>query len=207
MKSLHEYITSRNHQYEFRIKIANVDPKGEVMERIKNALDAYELDSVTPAKSMPIQEHRDFPKLGSCECWQFEATVNYPTTSVQIAQMIRERSGINPEWVCVYNKRQADDNDTFEAYGKDRTGSLLLDPKLEDVAGAQELVGDKRKESLLKELSGMSPKMAGFNEPELTSVRATERTKPAKTTNQTPQGNTSTIGTVKVKNPDPRKGK
>jgi hypothetical protein len=208
MKSLTEYIASRNQPYEFRIKIANINPKGEVMERIKNALDSYELESVTPAKSLPIQEHKEFPKWGACECWQFEAAVNYPTTSVQIAQLIRERSGINPEWVCVYNKRQADDNDTFEAYGKDHEGSLLLDPVLKDAPGGQELVGDKRKDSMLKELSKHEPVMTALkSNAELVSTRATEKTPAAKTTNQVPQGNTSPIGTHKNKIPSPRKGK
>jgi hypothetical protein len=201
MKSLQEYIASRNQPYEFRIKLAKIDPKGEIMERIKHALDAYELVSVTTAKSLPIQEHREFPKWGACECWQFEATVSYPTTPVQIAQLIRERAGINPEWVCVYGKQQADDNDAFEAYGKDHEGSLLLDSELKDVAGAQDLVGDKRKESMLKELDAQSPKLMGFKEPELTSTRAPERTKAAQTTNQIPQGTTSPVGSQQNKLP------
>ena len=201
MKSLHEYIASRNQPYEFRIKLAKINPKGEIMERIKHALDSYELVSVTPAKSLPVMEHREFPKWGACECWQFEATVNYPTTNVQIAQLIRERAGINPDWICVYGKQQADDNDAFEAYGKDHEGSLLLNHKLQDVAGAQDLVGDKRKESMLKELDAQSPKLTGFKDPKLTAMRASERTKAAQTTNQLPQGTASPVGTTKNKLP------
>lgn len=207
MKSLQEYIASRNQPCEFRIKLAKINPKGEIMERIKHALDSYELVSVTTPKSLPIQEHREFPKWGACECWQFEATVNYPTTSVQIAQLIRERAGINPEWVCVYGKQQADQNDAFEAYGKDHEGSLLLDSDLKDVPGAQELVGDKRKESMLKELDAQSPKLTGFKEPALTSTRASGNTPAAQTTNQLPQGTTSPVGTHQNKVTDMRKGK
>jgi hypothetical protein len=203
MKSLHEYIASRNQPYEFRIKLAKINPKGEIMERIKNALDSYELNTVTTPKSLPIQEHREFPKWGPCECWQFEATVNYPTTPVQIAQLIRERAGINPEWVCVYGKQQADDNDAFEAYGKDHEGSLLLDNELKDVAGAQELVGDKRKDSMLKELDAQSPKLMGFKNNDPTA----EKTQAAQTTNQLPQGTTSPMGTKQNKITDMRKGK
>ena len=196
MKSLQEYIASRNQPYEFRIKRAKIDPKGEIMERIKHALDAYELATITPANSLPIQEHREFPKWGACECWQFEATVNYPTTPVQIAQLIRERAGINPEWVCVYGKQQAEDNEEHE-------GSLLLDNELKDVPGAQELVGDKRKDSMLKELDAQSPKLMGFknNDP------VAEKTKEAQTTNALPQGTTSPVGTHQNKITDMRKGK
>ena len=205
MKSLHEYIASRNQPYEFRIKVAKQNPN-DMMEEIKNALDAYELVSITKAKSFPVMEHKEFPKWGSCECWQFEAAVNYPTTPVQIAQLLRERTGMNADWVCVYGKQQAEQNDYAEAYGKDHEGSLLLDDKLKDVAGAQELVGDKRKDSMLKELGAQSPKLTGFKEPELTSTRAKERTKPAQTTNALPQGTKSPVGSQQNKLP-PIKGK
>jgi hypothetical protein len=206
MKSLHEYIASRNQPYEFRIKVAKQNPN-DIMEEIKNALDAYELVSVTKAKSLPVMEHKEFPKWGSCECWQFEATVNYPTTPVQIAQLLRERTGMNADWVCVYGKQQAEQNDYAEAYGKDHEGALLLDGELKDIAGAQELVGDKRRDSMLKELDAQSPRLTALkSNDELVKTRAKERTKPAATTNQIPQGNTSPLGMHKPKLP-PIKGK
>ena len=207
MKSLTEYIAARNQPYDFRIKIAKIEPKGEIMERIKNALNAYELVSVTAAKSLPIQEHREFPKWGACECWQFEASVAYPTINTQIRQLIVERAGINPEWVCVYGKQQADDNDAFEAHGKDHTGSLLLDNELKDVPGAQDLVADKRKDSLLRELEAQSPKLTALkSNEELVKEQALEKTKAAQTTNQLPQGTKSPVGSQQNKLP-PIKGK
>jgi hypothetical protein len=207
MKSLHAYIAERNTNYEFRIKVAKQNPK-DIMEEIKNALDAYELVSVTAPKSLPVMEHREFPKWGACECWQFEATVAYPTTAAQIAQLLRERTGMQAEWVCVYGKQQAEQNDYAEAYGKDHTGALLLDNELKDVPGAQELVGDKRRDSMLKELDTQSPKMVALeSNPELTSTRATERTKAAATTNQIPQGVKSPVGSNQNKITDMRKGK
>jgi hypothetical protein len=200
MKNLHDYIAERNSNYSFRIKVAKQNPK-DIMEEIKNALDAYELVDITTPKSLPVQEHREFPKWGPCECWQFEATVSYPTTGVQIAQLLKERTGMQAEWVCVYGKQQADDNDAFEAYGKDHEGSLLLDGELKDVAGAQDLVGNRRKDSLLKELEEQSPKLTGFKDPKLTSTRATEKTKAAQTTNQLPQGTKSPVGSQQNKLP------
>ena len=200
MKNLHDYIAERNSNYSFRIKVAKQNPK-DIMEEIKNALDAYELVDITTPKSLPVQEHREFPKWGPCECWQFEATVSYPTTGVQIAQLLKERTGMQAEWVCVYGKQQADDNDAFEAHGKDHEGSLLLDSELKDVAGAQDLVGNRRKDSLLKELEEQSPKLTGFKEPELTSTRASEKTKAAQTTNQLPQGTKSPVGSQQNKLP------
>jgi hypothetical protein len=207
MKSLHAYIAERNTNYEFRIKVAKQNPK-DIMEEIKNALDAYELVSVTAPKSLPVMEHREFPKWGACECWQFEATVAYPTTAVQIAQLLRERTGMQAEWVCVYGKQQADQNDYAEAYGKDHTGALLLDGELKDVAGAQDLVGDRRKDSMLKELEQHAPVMSALkSNDELVKTRAAEKTKPASTTNQIPQGVKSPVGSNQNKITDMRKGK
>ena len=201
MKNLHDYIAERNSNYSFRIKVAKQNPK-DVMEEIKNALDAYELVDITTPKSLPVQEHREFPKWGPCECWQFEATVAYPTTQVQIAQLLKERTGMQAEWVCVYGKQQADDNDTFEAYGKDHEGSLLLDSELKDMPGGQDLVGDRRKNSMLKELEKQSPKMVALeSDAELVSTRASERTKAAQTTNQLPQGSKSPVGSQQNKLP------
>lgn len=201
MKSLHDYIAERNSNYSFRIKVAKQNPK-DIMEEIKNALDAYQLVDITAPKSMPVQEHREFPKWGPCECWQFEATVAYPVTSPQIYQLLRERTGMQAEWVCVYGKQQADDNDAFEAYGKDHEGALLLDSELKDVPGAQDLVADKRKDSLLKELDQQSPKMVALeSDAELVSTRASERTRPAATTNQLPQGSKSPVGSQQNKLP------
>jgi hypothetical protein len=206
MKSLHDYIAERNSNYSFRIKVAKQNPK-DIMEEIKNALDAYQLVDITTPKSMPVQEHREFPKWGACECWQFEATVAYPVTSPQIYQLLRERTGMQAEWVCVYGKQQADDNDAFEAYGKDHEGALLLDSELKDVPGGQDLVGDKRKDSLLKELDAASPKMVALeSDADLISTRSKERTKPAATTNQLPQGSKSPVGSQQNKLP-PVKGK
>ena len=206
MKSLHAYIAERNSNYDFRIKVAKQNPN-EIMEEIKNALDAYELVSITKAKSLPIQEHREFPKWGACECWQFEATVAYPTTTVQIAQLLKERTGMQAEWVCVYGKDQAEQNEAFEAYGKDHTGSLLLNSELKDAPGGQDLVAEKRKDNLLKELDKQSPKMVALeSDADLVNQRAGERTKPAQTTNQLPQGTKSPVGSQQNKLP-PIKGK
>ena len=90
MKPFQSYIYELNKPYEFRIKMATIDPK-TVMEQIKNALDTWQLESVSAVKSLPIQEHREFPQWGPCECWTFDVKVAYPCNTVQIRQTIKER--------------------------------------------------------------------------------------------------------------------
>lgn len=153
MKPFQQYIFELSKPSEFRIKLAGVNPKGEVMERIKNALDAYQLESISAVKSLPIQEHREFPQWGGpCEAWQFDIKVKYPTTNIAMKQVIYERAAINPDWISVRNLNEANYTDDAEALGKDRKGALLDTDELEYEKGAQALVGKNRMGSLIKEL-------------------------------------------------------
>lgn len=180
MKSLHDYIAERNTTYNFKVKCAKKNPS-DVMEQIKNALDAYELVTISKPKSMPVAEHVEFPKAGACECWQFDVEVAYPVTSVQIGQILRERAGLSPDMCSVHSKDTAEQTEAAEAHGKDHKGALLTDENLKDEPGAQDLVGEKRTTSLLKEL-------------EKNSVKVAEKTAKAKTTNDLPEGTKSPVG-------------
>lgn len=201
MKHFQQYIFELNKKYEFRIKLATVEPKGEIMERIKNAINTYELDSVSAVKSLPIMEHREFPRWGPCECWQFDVTVNYPVIAAQLRQVIKERAGINPDWICVRNLNEAEDTEEAESYGHDHKGALLDDAELKAQPGGQELVGQSRIGSLLKELESRQYEVAGNDR---TDGKNTVTT--GKTTNDAPMGKTSTVGSRKNKIPDPTKG-
>jgi hypothetical protein len=194
MKPYQQYIFEINKVYEYRVKIAGINPTGQTMERIKNALDAYCVETVSTPKSLPIQEHRDFPKMGATECWTFEVAVKYPTTAMQLRQLIKERAGINADAVCVYGKNEDDFNEEFEAKGKDHEGSLLQQHEMKEDEGGQELVGQARRDSLLKELSARTYEFAQDSK------------EAGKTTNEIPTGDKSPVGNHKVKTYTPPKG-
>lgn len=151
MKPFQTYIAELNKPYEFRIKMATINPS-TVMEQIKNALDTYQLESVSPVKSIPIQEHREFPQWGPCECWTFDVKVTYPTTVPAIRQTLKERAGLNPDWINVRTLGEAVDTEEAEMRGKDHKGALLDEEELKADEGGQELAGQIRIGSLLKEL-------------------------------------------------------
>jgi hypothetical protein len=69
--------------------------------------------------------------------------------------LVAERAGINAECVCVYPLNQDVYNEEFEAHGKDHEGAVLTDAELKDAPGAQELAGQVRVGSLLKELESL----------------------------------------------------
>ena len=194
MKSYQQYVFELNKVYEYKVKVAGTNPTGEVMERIKNALDAHDLQTVSAAKSMPIQEHREFPKMGAVECWMFEVAIKYPTTPEQLRQLIKERAGINPECVCVWPKDQYEYNEEFEAHGQDHEGALLEQPELKADAGGQELAGQQRTDSMLKELSSRTYEFAAKSEAD------------GKTMDKTPTAAKSPVGSTQVKLPTPPKG-
>jgi hypothetical protein len=182
MKPFQSYIAELNKPYEFRIKLATVNPKGEVMDRIKAALETYQLESVSAVKSLPIQEHREFPQWGPCECWMFDIKVAYPTTVPQIRQTIKERAQLNPDWIVVRNLHEAEATEEAEQVGKDHTGALLDETELKDAPGAQELAGQSRISSLIKELESRKYEFA-----------ATEKTTGVMSTESV--GTTSPVGT------------
>jgi len=193
MKPFQSYIYEMNKPYEFRIKMATINPK-DVMEQIKNALNTWQLESISAVKSMPIQEHREFPQWGPCECWTFDVKVAYPCNTVQIRQTIKERAQINPDWIVVRNLNEAEFTDEAEALGKDHTGALLDEPDLKDAPNAQSLAGQVRIGSLLKELESRKFDFAQDSK------------EAGKTTNDIPQGNVDPVGSKQNKIPDPTKG-
>ena len=187
LKPFQTYIYEINKPYEFRIKMAGVNPVGETMAKIKNALETYELESVSAVKSLPVQEHREFPKWGGpCECWTFDVKLAYPTTSIMVRQLIKERAQINVDWICVRNLNEAEYTDEQEAHGKDHTGALLDEEELKADEGGQELAGQVRIGSLLKELE--SRKFEFAESGETTGVMSADNV-----------GTTSPVGTTQNK--------
>jgi hypothetical protein len=193
-----------NKPYEFRIKLAGTEPTKEVMEAIKNALETYQLESISAVKHLPIQEHREFPNWGGpCDCWMFDVTVAYPTTNVAIAQILKERAKINPHWMNVRNLQEAEYTEEAEMRGVDSTakGALLNQQELVDEKGAQALVGPGRITSLIAELEKHSRKFeTAASDTNSDQVREKGTVK-GETTNskKVPQGDTSTMGTTKNK--------
>lgn len=190
MKSFQTYIFELSRPSEFRIKLAGVNPKGEMLTRIKNALEAYQLESISAIKSLPIQEHREFPQWGGpCEAWQFDIKVAYPTTTVAMMQVIKERAGINPDWVHVRNLQEANYTDEAEKRNKDRKKPLIGDDVLEDEPGAQDYAGQKRISNLLKELESRKFEYAKDSK------------ESGKTTNDLPMGEVAPVNTKQNKTP------
>jgi len=188
MKNFSAYFHETHKVYEFRIKMAHVEPKGEVLDRIKNALDCFQVETISAVKRLPITEHWEFSNEGACECYIVDVGVKYPTIPGQIRQLIGERAAINPSWINVRTVADA----LNEEAGWEVTDSVKS-PLLtqEDLGGesAQDVVGEKRLTGLIKELSANTRKQ---------EIAGTDNEYASgKTTNDIPQNNTSAIGSIK----------
>jgi len=198
MKTFTDYLYHTQKVYEFRVKVANVDLTEENLTKIRNALEAYGVDTISKPKRLPIQEHSDFPKLGPCECSYIDFSIKYPTTSDQLTHIIAERALMDKGRICVKTKEADEIITSAENTGKDQAGPVLTDPVLKDEAKAQELVGQKRVSGFIKELA--KNKVSKF---EVAGKEKTDCT----TTDSLPQGTTSPVGSKQNKIPSPVKGK
>lgn len=197
MKPFTQYLYHTQKTYEFRVKVAEVEMSEENLARIKNALEAYGVEQMGKPKRLPIQEHADFPKMGPCECHIIDIGLKYPTTTEQLQHIVAERAMLNKGSVCVYTKDQYEQNMVAEPAPSNK-GPVLLDPELSDTPGAQELVGQARVGSFIKEL--MKTKETKFN------IAGDEKTD-STSLDTLPLGTKSPVGSSQNKIPSPVKGK
>lgn len=195
MKAFTKYLYETHKVFEFCIKLANVDPTAETLAKIKSALETYAVESIGKPKRLPIQEHRDFPQCGPCECHIIDVTVRYPVTVEQLLQTVSERAMINRAYLSVRTKNEYEQTEAAESRGKDRTGSVLMDPELESDDSGQAVVGQVRKDSMLKELETRKYEFAAKSEAD------------GRTLNDEPPGTSSPVGSRQNKIPSPVKGK
>jgi hypothetical protein len=196
-QTFQNYFYNSHKLYEFRIRLANCECSKELIEAIKNALDTYEVETMTAPKRLPIQEHRDFGKLGACEVHHIDVAVNYPTIAEQVRQLVINRAGVPANQICVYTLNQATQEDlvqeTIDAQGNG--GPIIENPEL--AAPAQgDIAGQKRVDSLLKELSKHSLSKAFEVAGTDTTVGGDKQSSYAKTTNDLPMGDKSAVGTT-----------
>jgi hypothetical protein len=179
MKAFQTYIAELNTNYSFRVKIVGMEPKGEVLDRIKHALDTYQLESISTPKRLPIKEHREFPQWGPCECYLMEVTVKYPTTTAQLIQTISTRGQIDPKCICVYTEEHASQEDAVQER-IDNQGAVLTEPDYKTEPQG-DIAGQGRVTSLMKELSSRTYEFAAKSEAD------------KKTTNEIPQNTKSVL--------------
>jgi len=101
MKTFLEYLGETQKTYEFKVKIANIDPKDHI-ENLKITLAAYAVESISAPKRLPIMENNiDFPNMKNCEIHVFEVALKYPVMANQLRELISERLSVSLSQVFV----------------------------------------------------------------------------------------------------------
>ena len=198
MKSFKAYLTENHRTYDFRVRVAGELPK-EFTNKLKLALEAYNLISSEAVKRLPIQESPLFPNAGPVEVNIVDIKLQYPCTDDQIIGLIAEQLDMHQS--CI---RVTPANSPFEAAleGKECSnlnGDVVL-TKEEMVAEKtdKDLVGDARIPSLIKELE--ETRKYEY------SIPAGGKSPEGKTLNSVPISSMSPIGSRQNKIPSPVKG-
>ena len=101
MKTFLQYLGETQKTYEFKVKVANIDPKDHI-NNLKVTLEAYAVESISTPKRLPIMENNiDFPAMKNCEIHVFEIALKYPVSPVQLRELISERIGTSISQVFV----------------------------------------------------------------------------------------------------------
>ena len=88
MKKFSEFLAESKRNYSYLVKLS-FKPDNESMSAIENALQKYNLISITAPKSLPITRvDKSFPGMKSPETYAFEVEVEYPASADTIRHTI-----------------------------------------------------------------------------------------------------------------------
>jgi hypothetical protein len=189
MKPFLHYLTESQHTYEFKIKIADIEPTPEMLDHLEHALKAYDLESISKPKRLPIQDHIDFPQMGPIEVYVMDVVLKYPCNDAQLRQTVHDQGRFPLANIMVVPKNHPEElRRDEEAAASDKKPEAILTKDLEDTGvKGEDFHGKKQIDSMLKELT---TRKYEFAEKEPTKV---------KTTNDLPVGEKSPIGSKQNK--------
>jgi hypothetical protein len=153
MKSFEQYLTESKKTYQFKIKVAG-DLSEDFSSKLNSAMEKFAIVSLGKGKRTPIQEvPLDFPNLKNSTVTVFDLEVTYPTTPQVLEAYLSQVCSVNPGYVIV---RTA--NSPSEEYQKHMTdkSKQIIGELEEDIPGGQDMVGEKRISSFLKDLASVS---------------------------------------------------
>ncbi len=155
--------------YEYKIKLANVEPTNKVLDQIERALAPFEIASISAPKHQILSKNQiDFAGLGACDIYVLTVQLKYPCTDAQIRQAICQQTPISLSQIIAIPAAREEAEDESSS---------------DDAADVdtQPLVGTKRLEAL-KALASRQYEFAAENKEKLV------------TTNDLPTGKISPIG-------------
>jgi hypothetical protein len=170
MKSFIDYLSEsvEEKKYTFKIKVAG-DLPDNCEDCMETALQQYKVSRFTKGKSSPIQANLlEFPNIKNAAMTVFEADVDYPATSVVIAELLANATGISRDSICVRTPLEeanwAIENENANKEDAKKQSLLTQDYGKENNQG---LMGEKQVSNFLKTLSKVkkeSEQIKGVND-------------------------------------------
>jgi hypothetical protein len=210
MKNFLQYLSEVQKIYEFRIKIANCDPKDK-LDGLKVGLEEYAVESVSTAKRLPIKSNDiDFPNIPNCEIFLMDAVLKYPVNDAQLRAIVAERLGCAQNQVVVVPKNNPEEIWRWNIDGQSeikeyKQGDAELTKPFPEATADQKAAGKFYSEAgtILKELNKPATfEIAGSD----TTIGGEKDPAYGKTTNDLPQGTVDPVGSKQNKIPNPNKG-
>ena len=153
MKTFKEYLAESKKVYSFKVKVAGELPE-KFQENLKARLDRCKLVTFEKVSTTPIQETPlDFPELTNMEVTVFEVVCEYPITSPELVNEIKE-IGISENCFRVRGSNEPTEQEQILATAEP-SGEALLDDATYKEGGKikhKDYFGDDFNKSFLKDL-------------------------------------------------------
>ena len=141
IRSFVSHYQENSRLYEFKIRLA-IECTDNLHKRIEAALDAYQLESISKPKTLPIQEDAiNFPQSGPVEICILEAQLHYPAIPEMIESLLVERCGLDRTQFVVHTMLQ--DEFRTPQIGVYEKGDALLNTELEEHALEEKVYGNE----------------------------------------------------------------
>jgi hypothetical protein len=197
MKAFKAYLTESTRRYDFRIRLA-CEMMDDTVDKIKQVLEMYKLDTISKPKRLPIQETPEFPNMGPVEVNIIDVSLCYPCTDAQVRMLIAECRCCEAN--CI---RVTPTNSPYEAAlagleqsNLQKAGESVLATQEMVTEKADDLVGEARIGNLMKEFAGLKK----YEYPDVAGGKVTDKQFQSQgTSNDIPQGNSSPVGSQKSK--------
>lgn len=157
MSTFADYYDLNKKDYEYKLKIAECDFSEVHKEKVRTALQKYDLQGSISYKKTPLQENpMDFPNLNNVEVYIADVVLLYPASPEALRGYLSDVTGINSACIAVYRKgdpRLADQEDYLyrksPEFKDDYQPALGSDYGVEDNSA---MYGDKYNVEFLKGL-------------------------------------------------------
>lgn len=189
IRSFISHLQDSTKVYSFKMRMA-FECTDNMYKRIEAALDAYQLESLTKPKSLPIQEDEiNFPQAGPVEINIIEMELGYPVIPEMLHALLIERCQLDGTRFVVHT--QAQDESRTPQIGIHEKGEALLNTELEEAKLEDKVYGNEFVTDFLDSIETRKFEFAGDGEDK------------AQTTNDLPQGDKSPMTQQnKVPTPD-----